>query len=167
MMPAPRYGSSAPVVLFSYFSLVDVMSFSSEDFHVIAEPFLVPLATSGRFSAAGTFSAAIAASRSAAAAFWAFIGSTVTGSSAFTPPSSVVAVMVAVPALTPVTVPSAATLATDSSEEDQVTFLLTTSSGVTVAVSLVESFSIRVSLLFTTPVPEIATAVGMVRSAPL
>ncbi len=45
------------------------MSFSSEDFHVIAEPFLVPLATSGRFSAAGTFSAAIAASRSAAAAF--------------------------------------------------------------------------------------------------
>ena len=168
MMPAPRYGSSAPVVLFSYFSLVDVMSFSSEDFHVIAEPFLVPLATSGRFSAAGTFSAAIAASRSAAAAFWAFIGSTVTGSSAFTPPpSSVVAVMVAVPALTPVTVPSAATLATDSSEEDQVTFLLTASSGVTVAVSLVESFSIRVSLLFTTPVPEIATAVGMVRSAPL
>ena len=143
------------------------MSFSSEDFHVIAEPFLVPSATSGRFSVVVVFSAEIAASRSAAAAFWAFIGSTVTGSSAFTPPSSVVAVMVAVPALTPVTVPSAATLATDSSEEDQVTFLLTASSGVTVAVSLVESFSIRVSLLFTTPVPEIATAVGMVRSAPL
>ena len=72
MMPAHDTGHRHQWFLFSYFSLVDVMSFSSEDFHVIAEPFLVPLATSGRFSAAGTFSAAIAASRSAAAAFWAF-----------------------------------------------------------------------------------------------
>ena len=51
-------------------------------------------------------------------------------------PSSVVAVIVAVPIVSAVTTPSSSTVATAVSEELQVTFLFVASAGATVAVSV-------------------------------
>ena len=69
---------------------------------------------------------------------------TVTSQVAVLPPSSVVTVIVAVPALIAVTTPLS-TVATEGSLVDQVTFLLVAVSGLTVADKVKVSPSVRVS----------------------
>ena len=61
---------------------------------------------------------------------------TVTSQVAVFPPSTVVTVIVAVPAATPVTTPAADTVAIFVLLDDQVTFLLVAFGGATVAVSV-------------------------------
>ncbi len=85
---------------------------------ILDEPFMVMLLTF-------TFSAALA---------------TVTLHAAVFPPSAVVTVIVASPALTALTLPSASTVATEGSLDFQLTALYVASEGVIVAVSLSVSF---------------------------
>ena len=84
--------------------------------------------------------------------------STVTAQVAVLPPSVVVTVMVAEPAFTPVTTPSA-TDATASSELLQLTLLSAASSGLTVAVSVTLSPSLMVTSTMSRLTPLTATLV--------
>ena len=90
-----------------------------------------------------------------------WVAETVTWHVAVYPPSEVVTVMVAVPALTPVTLPEESTVATDVFEDDHVTALLVAFEGFTVAVSVVEppTPTLAADLLSVTPVTATEPAV--------
>ena len=81
------------------------------------------------------------------------LASTLNEQVAFIPPSAAVAVMVALPALTPVTLPLASTVATASLLEDQETDLLSALDGVTVATSVIYSPSLMVAELRSREIP--------------
>ena len=85
------------------------------------------------------------------------LGVTVTAQVSFLPPSAVVAVMVAVPAATPLTLPFSSTVATDVSLLLHVTFLLVASEGATLAVSVVVFFASIETVLGDTVTPVTAT----------
>ena len=87
---------------------------------------------------------------------------TVTLQVAVFPPSSVVTVMVASPAFTPVTLPLASTVAMAASLDFQATFLFAASLGATVAVSvsLSPTRSVIVALFNVTPVTDTTGGVG-------
>ena len=89
---------------------------------------------------------------------------TVTAQVAVLFPSLVVTVIVAVPSLTAVTSPSALTVATDSSDEDQLTTLSVALSGLTVAVRVVFPPSTRERVVFesSTPVTETVASVTVI-----
>ena len=83
--------------------------------------------------------------------------STVTSTLAFLPPA--VAVIVALPAFTPVTLPVLSTVATEVSEDVHDTVLSVALPGLTVAVSWAEAPFLMDSLPEDTPAPVIATEV--------
>lgn len=88
---------------------------------------------------------------------------TVTEQVAVKLPSSVVTVMVAVPAATAVTLPVLSTVATLVSLEDQVTFLLVALAGFTVATRVaVAPPTVRVSVLWSRVTPVTGTVYGVV-----
>ena len=89
---------------------------------------------------------------------------TVTVQVAVFPPSSVVTVMVAVPALLAVTVPSVSTVATLVSLLAQVTFLLVALSGVMVAVRASVSPSVRLKVVLSSVTPVTGTTAVNVSS---
>lgn len=82
---------------------------------------------------------------------------TVTTHVAVYDPSAVVAVIVAVPALTPVTVPSDATAATVASLEANVTVVVVALVGVTVATNLSVALTAKLSVVLFSATPVTAT----------
>ena len=87
-------------------------------------------------------------------------GEIVAFSWAVLPPSEVVTVMVAEPALTPVTLPLLSTVATAVLDEAQLTALLLASAGETVAVRLSLAPSLRVTLALLTLTPDTEISAG-------